>query len=70
VTDLQSQQIEFQSFHLDPYTLVNASLGYRFLGNQVDVRAVAFNLLNDGHREHPFGQYIDRRVMGLFSYKF
>jgi hypothetical protein len=31
---------------------------------------VAFNLLDDKHREHPFGQIIDRRVMGFFMYRF
>jgi iron complex outermembrane receptor protein len=70
ITDLQKQRIEYQSFHLDPYTLLNASVGYRFFKNQAEVRGVAFNLLDDQHREHPFGQYIDRRLMGYFSYKF
>jgi iron complex outermembrane receptor protein len=70
ITNLQSQQLEFQTFHLDPYTLLNASLGYRFLRNQADIRAVAFNLLDDKHREHPFGQVVDRRLMAQLSYKF
>jgi iron complex outermembrane receptor protein len=70
ITDLAKQRIEYQSFHLDPYTLLNASVGYRFFKNQAEIRGVAFNLLDDQHREHPFGQYIDRRLMGYFSYKF
>jgi iron complex outermembrane receptor protein len=70
VQNLQKQDIEFHSFHLDAYTLLNASLGYRFLRNQAEIRGVVFNLLDDQHREHPYGQYIDRRVMGFFSYKF
>jgi outer membrane receptor for ferrienterochelin and colicin len=70
VTDLQKQRIEYQSFHLDSYELLNASVGYRFLKNQAEIRGVGFNLLDDQHREHPFGQVLDRRLMGIFSYKF
>jgi outer membrane receptor for ferrienterochelin and colicin len=70
VEDIQKQAILYQSFHLDSYELLNASVGYRFLKNQAEIRAVGFNLLDDQHREHPFGQVIGRRVMGLFSYKF
>ncbi len=70
VTDVTKQQIVYQSFHLDAYTLLNARIGYRFLGNHAEVSGVAFNLLNDQHREHPFGQLIDRRLMGFLSYRF
>jgi outer membrane receptor for ferrienterochelin and colicin len=70
VENIQKQDIEFQTFHLDAYTLLNASLGYRFLRNQAEIRGVAFNLLDNQHREHPYGQVIDRRLMGFFSYKF
>jgi iron complex outermembrane receptor protein len=70
VTDVAKQQIISESFHLDAYTLLNAKLGYRFLRNRAEISGVAFNLLDDKHREHPFGQLIDRRVMGFFSYRF
>jgi iron complex outermembrane receptor protein len=70
VTDVQKQQIVYQSFHLDSYELVNARVGYRFLEDHAEASVVAFNLLGDVHREHPFGQLVDRRVMGFFSYKF
>jgi len=70
VTDLQKQQVVYQSFHLDAYTLVNARVGYRFLGNHAEVSGVAFNLLDDKHREHPFGQILDRRLMAFFTYRF
>jgi outer membrane receptor for ferrienterochelin and colicin len=70
VSSFQRQQLIYQSFHLDAYTLLNARLGYRFLRNQMEVSGVAFNLLDDQHREHPFGQLIDRRLMGFFTYRF
>jgi len=70
VEDIQKQAIVYQSLHVDSYELLNASVGYRFFKNQAEIRAVGFNLLDDQHREHPFGQVIGRRLMGLFSYKF
>ncbi len=45
-------------------------MGYRFLKNQAEMRAIIFNLLDDEHREHPFGQVIGRRAMAPLSYKF
>jgi iron complex outermembrane receptor protein len=70
VQNVQRQDIEYQTFHLPAYTLLNASLGYRFLRNQAEIRGVVFNMLDNRHYEHPYGQYVDRRVMGLFSYRF
>ena len=70
VTDTQRQAIVSQSFHLPAYTLLNARVGYRFYRNHAEVSGVAFNLLDDQHREHPFGQIVDRRLMGFFTYRF
>ncbi len=71
VTDLAQQRIVYQSFHVDAYTLLNARLGFRFLaGDRAEVSVVGFNILGVQQREHPFGQLIGRRVMGLFSYRF
>ena len=69
-SDVQKQEVVYVSTHLDAYTLVNGRLGYRFLHNQAEISGVAFNLLDDRHREHPFGQLIDRRLMGFFTYRF
>jgi outer membrane receptor for ferrienterochelin and colicin len=70
ISDVQKQQVVYQSFYLPSYELLNARVGYRFLRNQAEVSGVAFNLLNDKHREHPFGQIIGRNLMGFFSYRF
>ncbi|HEX7666994.1 MAG TPA: TonB-dependent receptor, partial [Polyangiaceae bacterium] len=70
VEDVVQQKIVDKDFHLDPYYLLNARLGYRFLKNQAELSAVAFNITGYEHREHPFGQTIGRRVMGFFTYKF
>ena len=70
VTNIQKQRIEYQSFHLDPYAVLNARIGYRFLKNQAELSGIAFNLLNNQHREHPFGNIVGQRFMGMFSYRF
>ena len=70
VEDVVAQRIRDEAFHLDPYYLLNARIGYRFLKNQAELSAVAFNLTGYEHREHPFGQTIGRRVLGMFTYKF
>ena len=70
VTNFVRQQIEQQRFDVSDYTLLDARLGYRFLGNQAEVSANAFNLLDIKHREHPFGQLIGRRVMAMATYRF
>jgi iron complex outermembrane receptor protein len=71
VTQVAEQRIVYQSFHLNEYTLLNARIGYRFLkSDRAEVSVVGFNLIGDEHREHPFGQLIGRRVMGMFTYKF
>jgi len=71
VIDVQTQNIVYQSLHLDAYALLNARVGYRFLrNNQAEVSAVAFNLLDSQHREHPFGQLIGRQILGYFTYRF
>jgi iron complex outermembrane receptor protein len=70
ITNIQAQRIEYQTFHLDAYTLLNARIGYRFLQNHAEISGVAFNLLNDQHREHPFGNVIGQRFMGMFTYRF
>ena len=70
VIDVAQQRIVEQSFHLDPYALVNARVGYRFLHNHAEVSVAGFNILDSVHREHPFGQLVGRRTMGFFTYRF
>ena len=71
VTEVAQQRIAYQSFQIPAYTLLNARLGYRFLkSDRAELSVVGFNILGVEQREHPFGQLIGRRVMGIFTYKF
>ena len=70
VTSFVRQQIEQQQFKVSDYTLVDARVGYRFLGNQAELGANAFNLFDIRHREHPFGQLVGRRLMAMATYRF
>ena len=70
VTNFTRQQIEQQQFRVSDYTLLDMRLGYRFLGNQAELSANAFNLLDVKHREHPFGQLVGRRLMAMATYRF
>lgn len=55
-----------QAFDLDGYVLLNARLGYRLLGDRLELGVVGLNLLTrDGFRQHPFGQRIRRKVLGV-----
>jgi iron complex outermembrane receptor protein len=66
--------IEYQTFNLPGYSLLNARVGYRFYKNRAEVSATVFNALagigNDGEapQHHPFGNRVGRRFMGFFSY--
>jgi outer membrane receptor for ferrienterochelin and colicin len=70
IQNVAAQKIEYQSFHLDPYVVVNARIGYRFFKNKADIGLVANNLLNAQHREYPFSQAVGQRIMGTLSYRF
>ncbi|AKT38736.1 porin family protein [Chondromyces crocatus] len=62
-----------QVFDLPGYTLVNARLGYRFLGDHAELSATVFNALAgitgpESPQMHPFGNRVGRRFMGFFTY--
>ena len=70
VSNVQEQKIQYQSFHIDPYAVLNGRIGYRFLKNHADIGLVVNNLFNNQHKEYPFAQAVGQRVMGMFSYRF
>ncbi len=68
--NVQAQKIESESFHLDPYAMINLRVGYRFFGDRADIGLVVSNVLNQQHREYPLAQPVGQRVMGVFAYHF
>jgi outer membrane receptor protein involved in Fe transport len=53
----------FTAYPLDAYTMINGKVGYRFLNDRLSAGVAVYNLLDDEHRENPFGEKIGRRVM-------
>ena len=62
--------IVFGRFGLPSYAILNARVGYRLFEDQLELAVVGTNLIDDGHREHPYGQPIDRRFMGIVTVRF
>src|SRR5690606_28156937 len=69
VLDLETG-VAFRSFPLPSYAVLNARLGYRLVEDHLELGVVGTNLIDPGHREHPFGQPIDRRFMGTATVTF
>ncbi len=65
-----SQGAVYNSYPLDAYVLINAHVGYHVIRDRLDVGLSVFNVLDDGHREHPFGNQIGRRVTALINGSF
>lgn len=57
------------SYHLPAYYLVNARAAYRMLGDQLEFSVTGFNITNNQHRQHPFGQLLGARVLGAVAVK-
>jgi outer membrane receptor for ferrienterochelin and colicin len=70
ITSVTDQKVEYEKFHLDPYFVVNARLGYRLFKNKADIGIIVNNLLNEQHREFPLSQPVGQRIMGTISYRF
>jgi outer membrane receptor protein involved in Fe transport len=60
----------FRRFALRGYFMLNARIGWRLLDDQLELAVIGTNLIDEGHREHPFGQPVDRRFMGTVTVRF
>ena len=54
----------------DAYTLVNAKLTYCMMAERAEITISAFNLSNNKHREHPWGDELGRRTTAGLTYRF
>jgi iron complex outermembrane receptor protein len=70
VLDTARGGVAFVPFRLPSYATLNARIGWRLFNDQLELAAVGTNLIDDGHREHPYGQRIDRRFMGFATVRF
>jgi iron complex outermembrane receptor protein len=51
---------------VQPYTVINARVGYKLLDDRVAVALVGTNL-GPSHTQHPFGNLISRRFFVTLS---
>jgi len=65
-----AQGAVYNPYSLDAYVLINARAGYHIIKDHLEVALIVYNLLDDGHREHPFGNQISRRVTAMLSGSF
>ncbi|MFO0713541.1 MAG: porin family protein [Sandaracinus sp.] len=68
--DPNTNQVVFTTFALPDYATLNARVGWSLFDDHLDLAIVGTNLVADGHREHPFGQPIDRRFLGTATVRF
>jgi outer membrane receptor for ferrienterochelin and colicin len=65
-----SSGVSLAEFPLPAYYLLNARIGWRLLDDDLELGVTGYNVTNNQHRQHPFGQVIDARVMGTVAYRF
>ncbi|MCB9653557.1 MAG: TonB-dependent receptor [Deltaproteobacteria bacterium] len=51
------------------YYLANARVSYAFFGEQAEVAVTGYNITNNEHRQHPYGQRLGARVLGSLALK-
>lgn len=69
VLDTERGGTAFETFSLPSYAVMNARVGYRLFDDQLELAVTGTNLLM-AHREHPFGQRMDRRFMGHVTFRY
>ena len=55
--------------YTDNYTIVNASVGFRFLEGDLEFILAGTNLLDDDAQQHVFGDIVGRKVTGELRYR-
>jgi iron complex outermembrane receptor protein len=65
-----AQGVRFERFELPSYTLLSARVGYRLIEDHLELGVVGTNLVDPDHREHPFGERVDTRVLGTAKVSF
>ncbi len=62
--------VEYRLAEVEAYTLLNARVGWRLLGDKLELAVSGWNLLFSDVRMHPLGQRIDTRFLGHVDVRF
>ena len=68
--DPSSNQVVFTLVTIPDYVTLNARVGWSLFDDHLELSVVGTNLVADGHREHPYGQPVDRRLFGNLAVRF
>lgn len=68
--DPSTNQVVFTLVTIPDYITLNARLGWSLFDDHLELSVVGTNLVADGHREHPYGQPVDRRFFGNVAVRF
>ena len=61
--------VTYGQFDLPAYYLINARIGYRLFDDHLDIGVVGYNITDNRHRQHPFGQELSARFMLTVAYR-
>jgi len=53
----------YTPYAMPAYTLINGRIGYRWIQDKLETGLAFYNLLDDRHRKHPYGNQIGRRIL-------
>jgi iron complex outermembrane receptor protein len=68
--DPATNQVVFTLVTIPDYVTLNARVGWALFDDHLELSVVGTNLVADGHREHPYGQPVDRRLFGNVAVRF
>ncbi|UJR84330.1 TonB-dependent receptor domain-containing protein [Sandaracinus amylolyticus] len=61
--------VAYGEFDLPAYYMINARIGYRLFDDHLDIGVVGYNITDNRHRQHPFGQELSARFMLTVAYR-
>jgi outer membrane receptor protein involved in Fe transport len=62
--------VPFATGTTDSFTMVNVSLGMRFMDEQVSVSILGANIFDEDVQQHVFGDIISRKITGQVGFRF
>jgi len=62
--------VVYQDYPIDGYFQLNARVGYRLLGDRLELGVTGFNLTDNRARQQPFGAPLGARVLGTATFRY